>query len=166
MTADPLADLRDWHLPDPVSWWPPAPGWWLVAAGILLGLLLVVRLWLRWRGRTSLQRAARHELERLGRELATDGDRRRYLAELSRLLRRLALARYPRVQVAGLTGGDWLAFLDATGGAGEFSDGVGRALIESAYRPADQIDFDPERLAALVGRWIEVETNADARRKQ
>ena len=59
-----------------------------------------------------------------------------------------------------------LVVLDATGGAGEFSDGVGRALIESAYRPADQIDFDPERLAALVGRWIEVETNADARRKR
>lgn len=155
MTADPLADLRDWHLPDPVSWWPPAPGWWLLAAVILGALVLGARLWLRWRGRTSLQRAARRELERLGRELAADGDRRRYLAELSRLLRRLALAWYPRVQVAGLTGDDWLAFLDATGGAGEFSDGVGRVLVESAYRPADEIAFDPEPLAALVRQWID-----------
>lgn len=156
MTTDPLADLRDWHLPDPVSWWPPAPGWWLVATGILVALVLVARLWLRRRSRTSLQRAARRELERLGHELAADGDRRRYLAELSRLLRRLALARYPRAQVASLTRDDWLAFLDATGGAGEFSDGVGRMLVESAYRPADEINFDPERLAALVRRWIEV----------
>ena len=155
MTPDPPADLRDWHLPDPVSWWPPAPGWWIVAAGVLIALALVVHLWLRRRGRISFRRAARRELERLGRELATDGDRRRYLAELSRLLRRLALARYPRDQVAGLTGDDWLAFLDATGGAGDFSDGVGRVLIESAYRPADQIDFDPERLATLVVQWIE-----------
>jgi hypothetical protein len=154
MMTDPLADLRDWHLPDPVSWWPPAPGWWLVAAAALVALVLVVRLWFRWRRRTSLQRAARRELERLGRELAADGDRRRYLAELSRLLRRLALARYPRAQVAGLTGDDWLAFLDATGGDGEFSQGVGRVLVESAYRPADETAFDPERLAALVGRWV------------
>ena len=160
----PMADLRDWHLPDPVSWWPPAPGWWIVAAGVLIALALVVRLWLRRRGRISFRRAARRELERLERELATDGDRRRYLAELSRLLRRLALARYPRDQVAGLTGDDWLAFLDATGGAGDFSDGVGRVLIESAYRPADQIDCDPERLAALVGRWIE--SNAILRGKR
>ncbi|BCU07503.1 DUF4381 domain-containing protein [Allochromatium tepidum] len=151
----PMADLRDWHLPDPVSWWPPAPGWWLVAAVVLIALALVVRLWLRRRGRTSLQRAARRELEQMGRELAAGGDRRRYLAELSRLLRRLALARYPRAQVAGLTGDDWLAFLDATGGAGEFSDGVGRVLVESAYRPADQMDFNLERLTALIGRWID-----------
>ncbi|MTW22202.1 DUF4381 domain-containing protein [Allochromatium palmeri] len=155
MMADPLADLRDWHLPDPVSWWPLAPGWWLLAAVVLVALVLVVRRWLRWRDQTALQRAARRELERLGRELAADGDRRRYLAELSRLLRRLALARYPRVQVAGLTGEDWLTFLDATGGDGEFSDGVGRVLVESAYRSADESAFDSEQLAALAGRWID-----------
>ncbi|MBK1654810.1 DUF4381 domain-containing protein [Allochromatium vinosum] len=160
MTTDPLADLRDWHLPDPVSWWPLAPGWWLVAVLVLAGLLVVVRLGVRRRRRTSLQRAARRELERLGRELAVHGDRRRYLAELSRLLRRLALARYPRDQIAGLTGDDWLAFLDATCGTGEFSGGIGRVLVDSAYRPADQIDFDPERLAQLVERWIEFNANS------
>ncbi|MCK7578357.1 MAG: DUF4381 domain-containing protein [Chromatiales bacterium] len=166
MMTDPLADLRDWHLPDPVSWWPPAPGWWLAAAAVLAALLLAVHLWLRRRGRTSLQRAARLELERLRRDLAADGDRRRYLAGLSRLLRRLALARYPRAQVAGLTGDGWLAFLDETGGGGEFRDGFGRVLGESAYRPTDGIDFDAERLAELVGRWIEVGAGANVRGKR
>lgn len=155
MMTDPLADLRDWHLPDPVSWWPPAPGWWLAAAAVLMALVLVKHLWLRGRHLTSLQRAAQHELIRLGRELAATGDRRCYLAELSRLLRRLALARYPRAQVAGLTGDDWLAFLDATGGDGEFSQGVGRVLVELAYGSATEITFDPEQLAALVRRWIQ-----------
>ena len=28
---DPLAGLRPLHRPLPVSWWPPAPGWWLLA---------------------------------------------------------------------------------------------------------------------------------------
>ncbi|MGB5468066.1 MAG: DUF4381 family protein, partial [Sedimenticolaceae bacterium] len=36
-TAIGLTGLRDYHLPDAVGWWPPAPGWWL-----LFGLLLVL----------------------------------------------------------------------------------------------------------------------------
>ncbi|MDP7406676.1 MAG: DUF4381 domain-containing protein, partial [SAR324 cluster bacterium] len=30
MNQDPLAALRDVHLPPAVSWWPPAPGWWII----------------------------------------------------------------------------------------------------------------------------------------
>ena len=102
-------------------------------------------------------RAARRQLDALARQWQQDGDRRRYLAGLSRLLRRLALARYPRHQVAGLSGIQWLDFLDATGGEGGFAQGPGRVLIEAAYRPEreEEVVFDPECLQALVMRWIE-----------
>ena len=156
MTAEALAELRDWHFPDPVSWWPPALGWWLVVIVIVMALIIAVQQGRHWRRRTAMQRAARRELVELQRALAASGDRRRYLAEVSRLVRRLALVRYPQAQVAGLTGAAWLAFLDATGGAGEFSDGVGRVLVEAAYRPTEtSSDFDSECLTALVRRWID-----------
>ena len=32
--------LRDIHLPGPIGWWPPAVGWWLVAALVLAGCAL------------------------------------------------------------------------------------------------------------------------------
>ena len=32
MKQDPLAALRDIHMPEAVAWWPPAPGWWLLLA--------------------------------------------------------------------------------------------------------------------------------------
>ena len=39
MQPDPLAQLRDIQLPVPISWWPLAPGWWvlIIFAACLLG---------------------------------------------------------------------------------------------------------------------------------
>ena len=39
--------LHDIHLPDPAGWWPPAPGWWILAL-LLLALLI-------WFSRVSWQ---------------------------------------------------------------------------------------------------------------
>lgn len=159
MNPDPLSDLRDWHLPDPVSWWPPAPGWWLLAGLTLVGLWLAFRSWQRWRRQGSSTQAALRQLDELGKTLARDGDRRRFVVGVSQLLRRLALTRYSREQVAGLSGERWLAFLDATGGGG-FAHGAGRVLAESIYRPdafqgqGSAQTFDPEPLNKLAAKWI------------
>jgi hypothetical protein len=160
--ADPLAGLRDWHLPAPVDWWPPAPGWWLLA-GLALGAVgLGWTWWWRRRRRGAAVRAALARLAVLRAELAADGDERHFTAAVSQLLRRLALTRYPRAEVAGLAGAAWLAFLDASGGGTDFSQGPGRVLAERQYRaPAaggSQMDplpaLDAPALAALAGRWI------------
>lgn len=132
--ADPLAALREWHLPDPVPWWPPAPGWWLLAGLALLFGFIVLRRWWARRRRTAPARAALVELVALRGLVASEVDDRRFTSRVSALLRRLALARYPRDQVAGLAGTRWLDFLDRTGGAGDFSRGPGRLLAEIPYR--------------------------------
>lgn len=157
MSPDPLAGLRGWHLPKPVSWWPPAPGWWLLLA-LVLAVAAVLLVWAyRHRRRTAAGRAARRQLEALEKGFAADRDSRRYIAELSRLLRRLALVRYPRERVAGLSGRDWLAFLDTTGGSGGFSGGVGTLLVSEAYRPEGAVESAGEvaELHRLVARWID-----------
>ena len=57
--------LRDIHLPDAVAWWPPAFGWWIVAAlVVLLGIALSVRTWQQRR-----HRAARRALKDIVRAL-------------------------------------------------------------------------------------------------
>ena len=45
--GDPLAELRDIHLPEAVSLWPLAPGWWLLLALIAAVLGLSIAVWLR-----------------------------------------------------------------------------------------------------------------------
>lgn len=152
--------LRDIHLPDPVSWWPPAPGWWL-----LLALLCAAGLgaWLRrrYRARHELRRQAFSELERIENRFGQRDDERQALQELSVLLRRVALARYPRAQVASLTGQRWLRFLDGVMGADAFSRGPGRALAEAPYNPAPGVDNVPD-LIDLCRRWLEAEFSRKA----
>ena len=38
---DPLAALHPLREPLPIGWWPPAPGWWLLAGLALAALLLL-----------------------------------------------------------------------------------------------------------------------------
>jgi hypothetical protein len=157
--ADPLAGLRGYHLPDPVSWWPPAPGWWLLA-GLLLVLAAVLVWWaVRRQRRRAAARKALQELTELRTALETDQDRQAYVRGLSKLLRRFALTRFSRHQVAGLAGTEWLTFLDDHGGSGRFREGEGRLLSEAPYRPDSEIPV--ERLGSLVEQWIR--TNQEVR---
>lgn len=150
--ADPLADLRDIHLPEPVSWWPPAPGWWLLVL-LALALLAVLGWWLRRAWRRHRRRArVEAELDALLAAHRAGGDARALAAGVSLLLKRVALARWPRPEVAGLSGADWLAFLDRTGGHGDFADGPGRALARAGYGAPEPVEA--EALGAAARAWI------------
>ncbi len=149
--ATPALDLRDIHAAPAPSFWPPAPGWWLLAV-LLLALLLVVGMWLyrRYRHHREWQ-LVEAELDRLA-ALAGD-DPAAFATGLSTLLRRIALQHFDRHRVASLTGEAWLQFLDQTGGSEEFSRGIGQRLIDAAYRPEpDEVPVEP--LLTLARRWI------------
>jgi hypothetical protein len=140
---DPLAALRPLHLPAAVSWWPPAPGWWLLA--VLAGLLGGAAVW--YYRRTALRRVALAELQRLQHQVTDDVA---LTAALNQLLRRVALARFPRTQVAALSGTDWLQFLETrTSG---FVSGPGRVLAAAPYQRGSTVDR--AALVALAQRWI------------
>ncbi len=157
--VQPALQLRDIHLPGAPAFWPPAPGWWLVAAA-LIGLLA-------WAGfialrRYRLRRRRQRVLAVLARlEAGLAGERTpENLAQLSLLLRRLALMRFPRRRVAALTGNAWLRFLDESGGNGRFSQGPGQVLATGPYRRSLPPDLDAAGLASLVRAWVEKNTGS------
>lgn len=151
-------DLRDIHLPDPISWWPPAPGWWLLLFAMLL-LFGVVFCLLKHRHKKhhAPSALALLELTQIQNEFAAHKESKQLITSLSALLRRLAVSRYPRRDCAALTGEKWLRFLDDTNPNEMFSEGVGRLLIEAPYRPIELDQAQSDALIILSRNWIEAQ---------
>lgn len=144
MKPDPtnLDLLHDLVTPSPVPWWPPTPGVAIVLAVLLLALLaLAVKRLIHWQ-RNRYRREALHLLN----------DPATHPAEWPALLKRTALAAWPRAEVADLTGSAWLEFLDRTGGGNRFSQGPGRTLESLAFDP--KAGGDTAELKRLVADWI------------
>ena len=143
-----LDQIRDAAPPPPVPMTPATWAWAVLAGAAALALAAGTLLWLRHRRRTAYRRAALAELDALAPGLAT-GDPQT-LVPLDRLIRRTALAAFPRAEVATLTGPAWIAFLDRTGGAfAPFAE----ALARGPYAPGP-VAFDGPGLLAAARRWI------------
>lgn len=148
-------ELRDIHLPDSVSWWPPAIGWWLVLFAIILCCVLVFWFRKRWlKKQRSAKVLAGKELNLIHEKYHQHKDQKLLIEDLSILLRRVCLSVYPRENSAGLTGENWLKFLDEVMDEKRFSQGAGRSLITAPYEKDPEINVD--ELFDLCKDWIEV----------
>ena len=153
-TADPLAGLRDIHLPDAIAFWPPAPLWWAAAGAlILLGAcsILVAR-----RRRASLRRAALAELDAIERSFQATPDPGALAKRLSALLRRVALSHFERGEVAALHGNAWFEFLSEAGRNKGFPPELASGLERSVYAGPDRAPDRQQASAWITAtrRWI------------
>ena len=145
--------LRDIHLPDPVSWWPPAIGWWLLIGTVLVATVAIAWWWRRRQARRNAPATiARLELVRLRAAWLEHDDVRSLVSELSTWLRRAGMSMSSRQQAASLTGTKWLDFLDDVAGEPVFGDGNGRFVVEAPYRAL--ANPDGEEMLTLCERWL------------
>jgi len=149
--SDPgsLQNLNEIVQAGPVAWWPPAPGWYVLA-----GVLALAAAWATFRGlvrwqRSRYRREARRELDAIRRDGPAAAPR------VPVLLKRVALSAWPRERVAGLTGEDWLTFLDRAAQGGGFSGRGGALLERAAYGAGAALSAEEfEALCAEARRWI------------
>jgi len=151
-----LSQLRDIHLPEPVSWWPPAPGWWLLLGSVLLAFIV---FWfvLFHRRRNAWRRTALDTLKHLRKQYQSGQfSPQPVVSELSVLMRRVAISCFPREQAAQLNGEAWLEFLDRYRRSGAaFKTELGRLLVVAPYAQQTDIRADEmNKLFALCEDWI------------
>jgi cbb3-type cytochrome oxidase subunit 3 len=151
--------LRDIHLPEAISWWPPALGWWLLAIFIPLLLGLLYWLYKRFTRKTAIK-AAKKMLVQIKQDPQLDNSQK--LKDLSALLRRTAISTTARNECAGLTGQQWLEYLDRSVKDSPFTDGIGRLLAHAPYQQYAPTEQEITQLTSLCEDWL----NAQSKRKK
>ncbi|MEJ6670123.1 MAG: DUF4381 domain-containing protein [Pseudomonadales bacterium] len=161
MNNDPLANLRDLHLPEAVADWPPALGWWLLAGIFLIGLIWTARALYRRFKNNAYRRQAQLELKAIAANYNQTQDSRGALIALQLLMKRAAITAFNRTEVAALTGVAWTQFLDATSPKTIFSLGPGELLIDGPYQPSlAPSTTELTALFSLCGNWIKAHSKA------
>ena len=156
------ARLADIHLPEAITFWPPAPGWWLLL-GLFIIILLVIIYFVK---RTppikkptvkQLKSQAMKEFDAIKKNYEAQKNNKenthKTIKDLSIFLRRYILSIYSREKVASLTEQQWLLLLDKTYHSHSrekknyksnllFSEKYAALLTQAPYQPADQfIDY-------------------------
>jgi len=108
---NPLDQLRDIHLPEPIDQFPYAPGWWILLAIILMGVGYYLYRVYKYQRAIQLLKPAKAEIAEL-RTLKDNQLNAHSIAKLSALLKRICLIYFPRNLVASLNGKTWLEFLN------------------------------------------------------
>lgn len=146
--------LRDIHAAAALGWWPPAPGWWVLA---LLTLLLAVWLARQLRARHRVWRLKRALKAKFGGILShyeSNRDGNRLLADSATFLRRLLIHIGPYQSRAGVVGEAWATYLGKLFPGDEAMQLLCIDLANSAYKD-DRIEVDPDRLRNLASHWID-----------
>lgn len=151
MESNSLANLKDLQLPEAVSIFPLAPGWY----GVILSIILLMLALSYWQiRRLAHQRRVASIVELLTLiEQQNSSSSTQLLAEVAILLKRVAREKFPEQQPQNLFGEPWLQFLDSSGKTTQFTQGAGRILLEVYQnKPLE----NPQALFKVVRAWLKV----------
>lgn len=150
-----LAQLRDVHV-SPADWWPPAPGWWLLA--LLFAVLCVYGLLRQQRKhqRFAWVVLAETELAELEAQFErADISAQRTVSQLSVLMRRSAMAAKGRKSVARATDEEWIKLISAVGNGRGFGRSAAELLVQAPYRSTALPDEQVLDLLKSCREWLQ-----------
>lgn len=147
---NPLADLKDIHVPADLGWWPPAYGWWLLT---LIVLSLTTWLFIFCLKRHQQNLAKRQTLKAV--ELI-QADSANWPLEFNSLLKRLVQTYQPDLAMQSLHGDKWVDFLSFALPANKqeaFKQQM-QTFQQALYQPQPEATLDFVSSQTLVINWI------------
>jgi predicted negative regulator of RcsB-dependent stress response len=140
--------MHELVMPEPVTWLPQTPGWWIVLGWLLAVMLLAGWQVVKRRRRNRYRRDALAELKAIATQPELGPAESAQCVAV--LLKQTALVAYPREDVAALYGDDWARFLKESAGNDRQVTDAADMLAAAAYRP----DADGSVLTGPARRWI------------
>jgi hypothetical protein len=154
-----LEKLADIAAPPPVSLMPQTWGW-----AVLASIVLALAAWglLRWHRHREANRyrvEALAELARIEQAMIHGGAPGAALIQIPSLLKRVALAAWPRPRVASLAQKPWADFVGSAEGEAALPAPLAVLLNDAEYRSAKDLAAvsadDALACARIAKRWIE-----------
>ena len=143
-----LQKMHDIYAPPEVSWWPLAPGWWVV----IIMTCVIASAGVYW----LIQKLKRNRYRKEALKLLTNDNLSQSVqgvSEINGVLKRTALYAYPneRAQIARLFGDAWVQWLNDHCKKPVIDAGAGSALAQGGYAPRE-VNVNALREAAK--RWV------------
>lgn len=153
-----IEQLQPIIFPAPISWWPPAIGWWLLLAALII-TIAAWRYLIRARAQQiplpnndPLRESALEQLYALTKPYHGE-PAGPWLQQLNQLLKRICATRYPNYASHTLSGREWLVFLDSRCPAAGLSRWM--VLVQGAYQPNCRLDDKSiTQLQQAIDTWI------------
>ncbi len=141
--------------PPPVKFSFDAPGWYVVGGLFVLLLITVVILWYRHYKRNKYRAAALSQLAKKVELLIPQQQYDALMYESDLLIKRIAMKKYGRSNVAGLTAAQWIAYINQTWREKSFTTEEGQLLNQKIYAFDKSISKEEaETFVEKSKRWI------------
>ncbi|NVK88722.1 MAG: DUF4381 domain-containing protein [Gammaproteobacteria bacterium] len=137
-----LKQLKDIHSPDPVSWWPLAPGWWIIIILLIISIGLLVYFLSRKKPETAINYAIA-ELNQLKQTAFSQSA----LHQALRLFRRCSLIYLPKSIAASESIPQLLKRIPRCAAVGNKPEMV-RLLGDARYAPS--LDCSPQQWQEVI----------------
>lgn len=151
---NPLDQLPPLQMPEAISFWPPAIGWWILAILVVVLCVVAVRYFLKRKRQNRLRKAALVDLQTIYRDYQQDRNSAKYLISVNRLLKQFVMQQYPAKQLHVLSGEQWLNGLAELSPQSNINADTASALL-GIYGKHSEQDLDQvSALYPLLQQWF------------